>query len=208
MEQVYRVLNNGFIRLVDHVGGDPAVLRAARISRRAESRGEESDARLIRFLIERGHGTPFEHAVFTFEVKCPLFVARQWIRHRIASYNEVSLRYCLAEPDYYIPEGLAGEALREYRDAVERAFQAYEELIRLGVPREQARAVLPLAAYTQFYWTINARSLMNFLQQRLDRTAQYEIRQYAEVIYRIFADKMPLTAQAFRENFEKGRSSP
>lgn len=204
----YKILNNGFVRLVNHMGGDQAVLRAARISRRAESRGAESDARLIQFLIEQGHGTPFEHAVFTFEIKCPLFVARQWIRHRIASYNEMSLRFCMAELDYYIPEGLQGEALETYRATVEQAFKAYEDLLRSGMSREQARVVLPLSMYTQFYWTINARSLMNFLQQRLNRTAQYEIRQYAEVIYRIFADKMPLTAQAFIENFQKGGSRP
>lgn len=201
----YPVLNSGFVRLVDQMGGDQAVLRAARISRRAESRGEEFDARLIRFLIEKGHGTPFEHAVFTFEVKCPLFVARQWFRHRIASYNELSLRYCIAEKDCYIPDNLEGTALEEYKFAVETSFKAYDGLLGSGVPREQARAVLPLSLYTQFYWTVNARSLMNFLEQRLDRSAQYEIREYAKAIYEIFAEQMPLTASAFREKFEMGR---
>lgn len=198
-----KVLNNGFIELLNYIGGDKVVISAARICWRSESKDIESDKKLISHLIRKGHGTPFEHAVFTFNVKCPIFVARQWLRHRMASYDEVSLRHCIAERDYYIPEELSGEGRQEYIKSTEASFESYKTLLGAGVRKEQARVVLPLNIYTQFYWTINARSLMNFLALRLDKAAQYEIRQYALAILAIFRKTMPITAEAFGRNVLK-----
>lgn len=199
----HKVLDNGFIELIDHMGADKAVILAARACWRSESRDIESDKKLISHLIVKGHGTPFEHAVFTFDVKCPIFVARQWIRHRMASYDEVSLRHCIAERDYYIPEELKGDKKEQYIKSTEASFDSYKTLLESGLRREQARMLLPLNIYTQFYWTINARSLMNFLTLRLDKSAQYEIRQYAEAIFEIFKKVMPITAEAFERNILK-----
>ena len=162
-----KVLNEGYLELVEWMGGDAAVARNARRCYRSESQqGGEADRRLLRRLLRARHLTPFEASVFTFDVKCPIFVARQWIRHRIASYNEESLRYCVAERS------------------------------------EQARAVLPLGTYTKFYWTVNANSLMNFLRLRLDKAAQWEIRQYGLTLLELVEEIMPVTFGIFRSQLE------
>lgn len=194
-----KVLDNGFVALVDSMGGDKAVIECARRCYMSEPQGEESDAKLIRHLIAKDHGTPFEHAYFRFDVKCPIFVARQWIRHRIGTYNEMSLRYCLAKRDFYTPANLTGTAAERYKEAVNSAFDAYEALVESDIKREQARGVLPLSLYTVYYWTVNARSLMNFLKLRLDKAAQPEIREYAKTLLEIFRETMPVTAKAFEE---------
>ncbi len=197
-----KVLDNGYLALIDSMGADKAVIQAARRCYLSEPQGEESDAKLIRHLILKGHGTPFEHAYFTFDVKCPLFVARQWMRHRIGSYDEMSLRYCLAKKDYYTPENLKGAELERYKKSIDEVFASYEELVKAGIKREQARGVLPLSVYTLYYWTVNARSLMNFLTLRLDKAAQYEMREYAKAALQIFKEKMPVTAKAFEERLK------
>jgi len=197
-----KVLDNGYVALVDSMGMDKAVIEAARRCYMSEPQGEESDAKLIRHLILKDHGTPFEHAYFRFDVKCPIFVARQWIRHRIGTYNEMSLRYCLAKRDYYTPPNLPGEMAEKYRKSVIEAFDSYEALVISGVKREQARGVLPLSIYTLYYWTVNARSLMNFMKLRLDKAAQPEIREYAKALLKIFKEKMPVTAKAFEEKLQ------
>ena len=125
--------------------------------------------------------TPFETIVFTFDVKCPIFVARQWMRHRIGSFNEESLRYCVAEREYFIPYGLNQMQLTLWEMYNEEQFNRYN-LMKQIMPKEQARSILPLGTYTKFYWTVNGRSLMNFLKLRLDKRAQAEIREYAEAI--------------------------
>jgi thymidylate synthase (FAD) len=198
-----RVLNRGWVKLADRMGGDPAVVRAARRCWRSVSKDEASDGRLLAHLLKQNHGTPFEHAVFTFDVKCPLFVARQWFRHRIASYNEVSLRYCVAEKEYFIPEDLEDSARESYEETIHRAFDVYEKMISDGARKEIARAVLPLAVYTEFYWTVNVRSLMNFLQLRLAPGAQREIRLYAQAILEMLTAAMPITARCFQESLPK-----
>lgn len=181
------------------MGGDKAVIEAARRCYMSEPQGGPADSKLIRHLILKDHGTPFEHAYFRFDVKCPIFVARQWIRHRIGTYNEMSLRYCLAKRDFYTPESMSGEALRKYKKSINDAFDAYESMVSSGIKREQARGVLPLSIYTFYYWTVNARSLMNFLKLRLDKGAQPEIREYAKALLKIFRETMPVTAGAFEE---------
>lgn len=194
----YKILDNGHIKLVRCMGMDEAVIIAARRCWRSKSKGLESDINLINHLIKKGHGTPFEHAVFAFDIKCPLFVARQWFRHRIASYNEVSLRYCIAKKDYYTPKKLERSLLKRYKESIENSLKPYVELVKKGVSKEQARAVLPLSLYTEFYWTINARSLMNFFKLRLDKSAQHEIREYAKALFKIFDMKMPVCTKAFK----------
>ena len=176
------VLNAGYVRLVEYMGGDESVIRNARRCWRSEDKSsEESDRNLIRHLLREGHMTPFEAMVFTFDVKCPIFVARQWMRHRIGSFNEESLRYCVAEREYFIPYGLNQKQLTLWEIYNEEQFDRYN-LMKQIMPKEQARSILPLGTYTKFYWTVNGRSLMNFLKLRLDKRAQAEIREYAEAI--------------------------
>lgn len=202
-----RVLDQGWVKLVDLMGGDEAVVRAARRCWRSVGKDERSDGRLLAHLLRQNHGTPFEHAVFTFDVKCPIFVARQWFRHRIASYNEVSLRYCIAQKECFLPDELDESGRRAYAETIDRAFEVYEQLVSRGVRKELARAVLPLALYTEFYWTVNVRSLMNFLQLRMGPGAQREIRQYAEAILEMLRDSMPLTSQCLEGRFAAVRSA-
>ena len=193
-----KVLDNGFARLVDFVGGDRSAATSARISTMTKG-DEKDDAKLVRYLIKMQHGTPFEHSYFTFYIKCPLLVARQWFRHRISSYNEMSMRYVLADRDYYVPADLSDSQREMYVAAVENSFDTYEELVQDELRKELARGVLPVSTYTQFCWTVNARALMNFLELRLDVAAQYEIRQYAKALHGFFQEKMPYTAQAFED---------
>jgi len=181
------------------MGGDDAVVRGARICYQSAAKNETADQRLIRRLMssEPKHNTVFEHAVFRFGVKCPLFVARQWMRHRIGSYNEKSLRYCIADREYYIPSGVAQE--EAYIQHMEASFDLYEQLVEAGWKREQARGVLGTAVYTEFIWTVNAWSLMNWLNKRLDKGAQWEHQQYAIAALEMFCQVMPVTGNAFRE---------
>jgi thymidylate synthase (FAD) len=174
----------------------------------------------VRFLMRERHSTPFEHGVFRFHVKCPIFVAREWMRHRAGSYNEHSARYSELPDEFYVPEaadvrtqvGKPGsyrfepvddelaEATRvTLRDSYRAAYDAYRGLIDRGVAREIARMALPVGIYTQFHWTLNARSLMNFLSLRNAESAQLEIRRFAEAVEQIFAEHMPVTHAAFVE---------
>lgn len=211
------VLDKGFIRLVDFMGGDNRVVSSARVSFGAVSKGEEQDKRLIKYLLEHAHHTPFEHCYFQFHICCPIFVARQWMRHRWGSYNEVSARYTQVKDEFYIPSQFRGQdtknkqgsvptssldqkaLIKLYEDSVEASYAAYKKLIDAGVAREMARGVLPVCQYTQFYWSVNARSLLNFLSLRTDKHAQREIRVYADAIAKIFQEKMPWSWEAFEE---------
>lgn len=193
-----KVLNNGHVVLVESLGHDRAVIRNARRCWRSESKGEEADRKLIRHLLKAGHKSPFEAMVFTFDVKTPLFVARQWFRHRMGSYNEESLRYCIAQRDYFVPDQLVGEALEMWKAHNEQAFTLYDTLIaEHGLPKEQARSVLPVGIYTNFYWTVNGSALMNFLMLRLDAHAQKEIRLYAQEIMGLVRELAPLCFSEF-----------
>ena len=213
------VLDHGFVRLDDAMADDLSVVNSARVSfgRRVVDM-TDGDAGLIRFLMRERHGTPFEHNAFRFHVRCPIFVAREWFRHRVGSFNEFSMRYAKATDDFYVPEPddvrtqvgkpgaysfepvepeLAEAARDELRAVYEAAFETYERLVEQGVARELARAVLPVGAYTEFYWTVNARALMNFVSLRNAETAQREIRRYAEAAERFLAERMPVTHAAF-----------
>jgi len=193
------VLDKGWVQLEDCMGGDQAVIRGARICYQSEALNAESDVRLIRRLMQSDpkHNTVFEHAVFRWGVKCPIFVARQWMRHRIGSFNEKSLRYCVADRDYYVP---ADEPLCEvYIRHMELSLDLYEQLLAAGWKKERARGVLGLAVYTEFIWTVNAWSLMNWLNKRLAKSAQWEHRQYALATLQLYEETMPITAGAFKE---------
>jgi len=226
-EDAVAVLDHGFVRLDGALADDLSVANSARVSfgRRKEEL-DDSDRGLITFLMRERHGTPFEHNAFRFHIRCPIFVAREWFRHRVGSFNEFSLRYARATDDFYVPAAedvrtqvgkpgaysfepvepeLAEETRERLREIYETAYGAYEELVEQGVARELARAVLPVGAYTEFYWTVNARSLMNFLSLRAAEAAQREIRRYAEACETFLAAQMPVTYEAFIAN---GRLAP
>jgi thymidylate synthase (FAD) len=226
-ERTIQVLDHGFVRLDDSMADDLSVVNAARVSfARRKEEMDESDHGLIRFLLRERHGTPFEHNSFRFHVRAPLFVAREWFRHRVGSFNEFSMRYARATDDFYVPEpedvrtqvGKPGsysfetvdpelaEATRdELRAVYDEAYATYERLVERGVARELARLVMPVGAYTEFYWTVNARSLMNFVSLRAAETAQREIRRYADACERFLEERMPVTHAAF---VAAGRTAP
>jgi thymidylate synthase (FAD) len=213
------VLDHGFVRLDGAMADDLSVVNGARVSfAKRKEEMDESDAGLIRFLMRDRHGTPFEHNSFRFHIRAPIFVAREWFRHRVGSFNEFSMRYARATDDFYIPEAedvrtqvgkpgsysfdpvspeVAEVTREELRAVYEATYASYERLVELGVARELARCALPVGAYTEFYWTVNARSLMNFISLRAAETAQREIRRYAEACEGFFEEKMPITHAAF-----------
>ncbi|MEZ5100858.1 MAG: FAD-dependent thymidylate synthase [Thermoleophilia bacterium] len=216
------LLQHGFVRLDEAMASDLSVVNSARVSfaKRKEAL-DDGDAGLVRFLMRERHGTPFEHNGFRFHVRCPIFVAREWFRHRIGSFNEESARYHQLEPDFYVPApgdvrsqvGKPGAYTFEPVDPAEaervrsvleqhyrETYARYEALLADGIAKELARCVLPMGIFTQFYWTLNARSLMNFLSLRSAPTAQLEIRRYAEAIETLFAEAMPVTYAAWVEN--------
>jgi thymidylate synthase (FAD) len=201
---------------------DISVVNSARVSfAKSQQEMDESAKGLINFLMREKHGTPFEHNAFRFHVKCPVFVAREWFRHRIGSFNEFSARYSEVGEDFFVPyqtdvrsqvgkpgayefrmveEEISDQAIEIISRANSVAYESYKELIDIGIAKELSRTVLPVGMYTQFYWTVNARSLMNFLSLRLSKTAQLDIRRYAKSVEAIFADKMPVTYKAWVEN--------
>jgi thymidylate synthase (FAD) len=226
-DDTIRVLDHGFVRLDDVMASDLSVVNGARVSfARRKEEMDDSDAGLIRFLLRERHASPFEHSVFRFHIRCPIFVAREWMRHRWSSFNEFSLRYAKATDDFYVPEpedvrsqvgkpgaytfetvepALAEDTRDSLREVYEHAYSTYERLVEAGVAREVARSVLPVGAYTEFYWTVNARSLMNFVSLRAAETAQREIRRYAEAVERFLEQHMPITYAAF---VASGRVAP
>ncbi len=218
-DDTVHVLDHGFVRLDDVMASDLSVVNGARVSfARRKEEMDESDVGLIKFLMRERHASPFEHSVFRFHIRCPIFVAREWMRHRWSSFNEFSLRYAKATEDFYVPEAedvrsqvgkpgaytfetvepeLAEDTRDALREVYEHAYTTYERLVEAGVAREVARSVLPVGAYTEFYWTVNARSLMNFVSLRASETAQREIRRYAEAVERFLEQHMPITYAAF-----------
>jgi len=220
------VLDHGFVRLDDAMADDLSVVNSARVSfGRRVTEMSDADVGLIKFLMRDRHGTPFEHNSFRFHVRCPIFVAREWFRHRVGSFNEFSMRYARATDDFYVPDAddvrtqvgkpgaysfdpvdadVAETTREELRAVYEQAFATYERLVEQGVARELARAVLPVGAYTEFYWTVNARALMNFVSLRNAETAQREIRRYAEAVEHFLAERMPVTYAAFIANDRTG----
>jgi thymidylate synthase (FAD) len=218
------VLDHGFVRLVDHMGSDLSIVRAARVSYDAAWRAGEnegSDAKLIRYLWKNRHTTPFEAVEFQFEVMAPIFVFRQWHRHRTASINELSARYRELPETYYLPtpenvgtqsasskQARVAEAGNADVRAVEiiavdelckKAFAYYRHLLYSGWPRELARMVLPLNTYSHMFWKTDLRNLFHFLTLRGDAHAQYEIRVYADAMRELIRPIVPIAMSAWEE---------
>lgn len=212
------VLDHGHVRLVDVMGDDAAIVQAARVSYGAGTKAVSEDRALIRYLMRHKHMTPFEMCEVKFHIKLPIFVARQWIRHRTASVNELSGRYSIIPDDYYVPdvgqvceqskdnkqgrgeafgEDYAEDLVRYMSNASEHAFREYQGFLKLGMARELSRTVLPLSTYTEWYWKTDLRNLLGFLKLRLDTHAQYEIRVYAKAIADMVADWCPMAWEAF-----------
>ncbi len=220
----YEVLDHGFVRVIDYMGDDAAIVQAARVSYGAGTKKARDDAGLIRYLMRHWHSTPFEMCEIKLHVKLPVFVARQWIRHRTANVNEYSARYSILDREFYIPapEHLAAQStsnnqgrgdvlqgeeaarvLDILRDDATRAYDHYEDMLsqegQQGLARELARMNLPANVYTQWYWKTDLHNLFHFLRLRADAHAQYEIRVYAEEICRIVADWVPAAYGAFED---------
>lgn len=219
-----QVLNAGSVKLLDHFGSDIDIVNSARVS--FASYQNEMDDRatgLINFLLKNKHATPFEHVTFKFYIKCPIFVAREWFRHRWSSFNEMSMRYYVPEkiesffpdidairkqvgkPGHYTFEKIEDQAVYDFVtekfEEVYRIAEAnYYEMIEAGIAKEIARSVLPVGQYTEFIWTVNLRSLLNFLSLRNDENAQKEIREYAQVIERVITPFVPETMNAFNSH--------
>lgn len=220
LDKQFEVLDHGFVRLVDYMGGDARIVQSARVSYGAGTKTVRDDARLISYLIKHGHTSPLEQVVLTFHVKMPIFVARQWARHRTARTNEISGRYSVLSDEFYLPtelnfqssdnkQGRAEEILpeeqsRELLSQMEQGqraqYELYNRLIESGVSREIARLVLPISLYTEMYWQIDLHNLFNFLRQRLDPHAQLEIREYAAAMAEIVKKVAPMAWGAFEEH--------
>jgi len=223
------LLDHGFVRLCDHMGSDLSIVRAARVSYDAAWRAGEDDKgdeRLIRYLWAHSHTSPFEAVTFTFEVKAPIFVFRQWHRHRTQSYNELSARYQELPEEFYVPKAetigeqskfnkqaremnrplddaylmLKYNELDDYRSLCKKAFKFYREMLLAGWPRELARAVLPVSTYSHMFATMNLLNLFRFLTLRMDSHAQYEIRIYAEAMLKLIEPVVPIAADAWKRN--------
>lgn len=216
-----RVLDHGFIRLVDYMGSDSAICEAARVSyqNHDNEQDEGKDRNLLRYLLRHRHTTPFEMCEVKFHVKAPIFVVRQWFRHRTWSYNEISARYTELPEQYYQPNGewryqsrknkqggaeecgdaVTANAIADSESSFTESFERYRSILEMDVSREQARIVLPLATYTEFYAKTNLHNLLHFLKLRLDSHAQWEIRQYAIAMHDLVCPKFPQTMLAFHD---------
>ena len=224
-----KILDHGLIRLDDHMGNDLTIVRKARMSRDAAWRAgldKGSDDRLIGYLYRNKHTTPFESVVFTFEVKAPIFVFRQWQRHRTQGYSEASARYTELPEIFYVPkaehiatQSKSNKQARDISDStteqaqqnvrnsrrIDRhcaaAFREYRILLEDGVPRELARSVLPMATYSHMFATVNLHNLFGFLRERLAPGAQYEIRVYADAMLKLITPIVPVAVEAFKKDF-------
>lgn len=218
------VLDHGFVRVVDYMGDDAAICQAARVSYGKGTKSVQNDEGLIRYLMRHWHSTPFEMCEVKLHVKLPVFVARQWIRHRTANVNEYSARYSILDREFYIPapehiaaqssvnnqgrgEALTGEEAARVLDILKsdstRSYDNYQSMIsddgQQGLARELARMNLPANIYTQWYWKVDLHNLLHFLRLRADAHAQYEIRVYADAICSIVADWVPFAYAAFED---------
>lgn len=220
------VLDHGFVRLFESMGSDLSIVRNARVSHDAAWRAgedEKSDYKLINYLMKHNHSTPFESVTLTFEVKAPIFVLRQWHRHRTWSYNEVSARYTELPSEFYIPsvdligiqdkknhqsrvlnavltdneKKLIKGTINQYEHAAKEAAKTYSYLLNAGWPRELARCVLPVSTYSHMFATVNLHNLFKFCKLRLDPHAQYEIRVYAKAMLDLAKEVCPVAVDAF-----------
>jgi thymidylate synthase (FAD) len=226
LDREFHVLDKGFVRLVDYLGGDERIVQAARVSYGEGTTSFRQDKGLIDYLLRNQHTSPFEQVVLTFHAKMPIFVARQWVRHRTARLNEISGRYSILKDEFYVPDGAAialqsednkqgrmeepvpADVQEQVRTSLaeqqEQSYASYRELIELGLARELARINLPLSAYTEWYWQIDLHNLFHFLELRMDPHAQFEIREYARTMFDIATRVAPLACESFSEHMAGG----
>ena len=224
-DDAIKCLDKGFVRLVDSMGGDDAIVQAARVSYGKGTSKVSQDRGLIRYLMRHRHTTPFEMVEFKFHCKMPIFVARQWVRHRTANINEYSLRYSEARDEFYYPDpeniqfqsalnkqGRMGEVPAELKQKVqdyfkeisERSFAIYSELNEAGVARELARSILPVNLYTEWYWKNDLHNLLHFIGLRSDSHAQYEIRVFSDAMAEAVKAVAPFAWEAYQDYVVKG----
>ena len=220
-----KCLDKGFIRLVDSMGGDDAIVQAARVSYGKGTSKVSQDRGLIRYLMRHRHTTPFEMVEFKFHCKMPIFVARQWVRHRTANINEYSLRYSEARDEFYYPEPkhiqfqsalnkqgrlgnvpkrLTDKVLKYFKEISERSFDMYRELNEAGLARELIRAILPVNLYTEWYWKNDLHNLLHFIGLRSDSHAQYEIRVYSDAMAEAVKKVAPFAWEAYQDYVVSG----
>lgn len=225
--EAIKILDHGLVRLVEYMGSDLSIVRNARVSYDAAWRAGEDegkDEKLLNYLIKNKHTSPFESCVFTFEVKAPIFVFRQWHRHRTWSFNEISARYAELPEEFYVPDlsqittqssdnkqmrtgeqnSRAEVIANNIRLTGEEAFRAYQRMLSMGCPRELARSVLPVGTYSHMFATVDLHNLMHFLKLRLHAHSQYEIRVYAEAMLKLIEPIVPYSVKAFREHILGG----
>ena len=224
-ENAIKCLDKGFVRLVDSMGGDDAIVQAARVSYGQGTSKVSQDRGLIRYLMRHRHTTPFEMVEFKFHCKMPIFVARQWVRHRTANINEYSLRYSEARDEFYMPDpehiqfqsalnkqGRMGEVptelkqkvLDSFKEISERSFAIYSELNEAGVARELARSILPVNLYTEWYWKNDLHNLLHFVGLRSDSHAQYEIRVFSDAMAESVKAVAPFAWEAYQDYVVNG----
>lgn len=221
LDKEFKVLDRGFVRLVDYMGGDDSIVQAARVSYGKGTKKVSEDRGLIRYLMRHRHTTPFEMVELKFHVKLPIFVARQWIRHRTANVNEYSGRYSVMKEEFYlppadeirfqstvnkqgrseetVPDDLKQEVLSFLNATQAESYAKYMEFVDAGLARELARIALPLSLYTEWYWKIDLHNLFHFLNLRMDPHAQQEIREYAVVMADMVKAVCPMAYEAFMD---------
>jgi thymidylate synthase (FAD) len=221
LDEQFPVLDKGFVRLVDYMGGDQRIVQSARVSYGAGTKSFRKDRGLIRYLLRNEHTSPFEQVELTFHTKMPIFVARQWVRHRTANLNEISGRYSVLKDEFYLPDpqyiavqstdNKQGRSLEPVPNEVQQlvtetleggqreAYRAYESLLDQGIARELARINLPVSLYTEWYWKIDLHNLFRFLALRMDDHAQYEIREYARTMFELAKRVCPIACEAFED---------
>lgn len=222
LDKEFKVLDKGFVRLVDYLGGDQRIVQAARVSYGEGTKSYREDASLIDYLLRHEHTSPFEQVMLTFHVKLPIFVARQWIRHRTARVNEISGRYSVMRDEFFLPtpEALAPQSddnkqgrstipfdaetaahiQQILQEGSKISYERYKKLIDMGLAREISRIALPLSLYTEWYWQIDLHNLFRFLMLRLDAHAQREIREYAKVMLEIARSVAPAATASFERH--------
>jgi len=224
LDKEFPVLDKGFVRLVDYLGSDERIVQSARVSYGSGTKSFREDKGLINYLLRNDHTSPFEQVIFTFHTKMPVFVARQWVRHRTARINEISGRYSVMKNEFYVPapedvafqsqdnkQGRSDESIpEELRNSVRekleeeqnRIYENYRSLLDENVARELARVNLPLSLYTEWYWQIDLHNLFHFLKLSMDAHAQKEIRVYAEEMFKIASKVCPVAMDAFENHIQ------
>ncbi len=201
---------------------DEAIVQSARVSYGQQSKGDKADASLVKYLIENDHGTPTESVIFKFHIKCPIFVQRHIVKHRMSTMNEISARYTVVSDEWYIPNPMRQQSINnrqasqgelqgsrnqqlteEFNNHCQEIYKFYRKMIDSGVAKEQARSILPQAMYTQFYFTLNLRSVMNFCKLRNSPDAQWETQQIAQAIEKIIKQTNPVSYEIFRNKNHK-----